>query len=112
MSAPEESLRDKLIIAVVQTLIIGALLAVLGYWLNVRLETYKQSLSDQSEKTKAILSSHQPFINQRRDAYLDFRQDAREAKNVLEIYYYRARGTQSQEVRLNRLEALENKMGI
>jgi hypothetical protein len=101
MSAPEESLRDKLIVAVVQTLIFGALLAVVGYWLNLRLETFKHTVS-----------SLEPLTVQRRSAYLDFQQAARKAKEVLEIYYYRAKGLPPQEARLRQLEELRHAFGI
>ena len=83
----KESLRDKLIIAVVQTLIFGAFLAILGFWLNLRMETYKQTLANQSESYKVLLSSLAPDIEQRRAAYLDFQQAAREAKSTLGVYY-------------------------
>ena len=112
MAESKEPLRDKLIVAVVQTLIFGALLAVIGYWLNHRLETYKQALADQSEKTKALISFLEPHIQQRRAAYFEFQQAAREAKNILEVYYFRAKGPPEHNARRYQLRALENKLGI
>lgn len=80
--------------------------------MNLRLEAYKQALADQSEKTKAVLSFLEPIIQLRRSAYLDFQQAAREAENTLEIYYFRAHGLPSHEVRSHQVEELENVMGI
>ena len=73
---------------------------------------YKVALADRTEFTKAVITSQQPIIEQRRAAYMEYRQTAREAKDLLEVYYYRAKAAPSQKERLDRLNALENKMGI
>jgi hypothetical protein len=91
MAESTESIRDKLIVAIVQTLIFGVLLALLGYWLNLRLETYKQVLANQSEMNKSLLSSLNPYIQQRLTAYLELQQAAYNVKRDLEIYYYLAK---------------------
>jgi hypothetical protein len=123
MSEPRQPLRDSLIVALVQTLILGARLAILGYFLNVRLELYKQSLGEQTEKTKAALAAQtettksllaalEPLVQARRSAYLDVRQAAREAKNELEIYYFRSKGRPDLERREQELHELAHKMGV
>jgi hypothetical protein len=106
----KETLRDKLIIAFIQVLIFGALLAGLGYWFNLRLEAQKHALAEQSERTRAVLASLEPIIQLRRSAYLEFQAAARQAKNILEVYYFRA-GEPSNEAQSNRLQKLINKMG-
>ncbi|PWT83402.1 MAG: hypothetical protein C5B44_00670 [Acidobacteria bacterium] len=83
----KESLRDKLIVGLLETLIFGAMLAALGFWFNLRLEKYKQELTDQSEKTKALLVSLQTNTQQRCTAYLEFQDAARKTKGTLESYY-------------------------
>jgi hypothetical protein len=122
-SEVKETLREKLIVAFVQTLVFGVLLALLAYWLNVRLETAKQALADRSEhlkqeltdrgeKLKALVSALAPISEQRRSAYLELRLAARQTKNDLEIYYFRAKGLSPQEARSQQIEQLRNKMGI
>ena len=86
MAEAREPLRNKLIEIVVQTLIFGALLAGLGFWLNLRLETYKKELADDTERLKAALQSNAPLIQQRRSAYLELQQAAREL-NICERHW-------------------------
>jgi hypothetical protein len=112
MAEAGESLRNKLIEIVVQTLIFGALLAGLGFWLNLRLETYKKELADDTERLKAALQSNAPLIQQRRAAYLELQQAARELNRVLEVHYFRAKEPSTGQVMRNKLRALEDDMGI
>ena len=55
MVASRETVRDKLLIAVVNTFIFGALLAIFGYWLDTRLESYKQAVVAQVAVQGALL---------------------------------------------------------
>jgi hypothetical protein len=112
MAEAREPLRNKLIEIVVQTLIFGALLAGLGFWLNLRLETYKKELADDTERLKAALQSNAPLIQQRRSAYLELQQAARELNRVLEVHYFRAKEPPTGQVMRNKLRALEDDMGI
>lgn len=112
MAEAKESLREKLIVAFVQTLFFGALLAVLGYWLDRQLETYKHALAEQTEMTKVLLQSLAPQIQQRRDAYLEFWQAAREARSTLEVYYHLAKGPPEHNRRRGHIRDLENALGI
>jgi Na+-transporting NADH:ubiquinone oxidoreductase subunit NqrC len=108
----EKSLSEELIIATVQTLVFGVLLAGLGYWLNLRLEGQKQAFADQSEKTKAVISLLEPLAQERRMAYLEFRNAARGAVTELDVIYSRAPEAGSTDDELNRFNSLENRMGI
>ena len=87
MQKSRGSLGGTLVVALVQTLVFGALLAILGYRLDSALQIQEQELTAQSQRTEALLSSLEPQIQQRRDAYIDFQRAAREARNILEVYY-------------------------
>ena len=51
-TVPAESLRSKIIVAIVETLVFGALLSALGYWFNIRLEEHKEILNKRLEEYK------------------------------------------------------------
>ena len=108
MANPQESLRDKLILAAIQTLVFGALLAIFGFWLNLRLERYKTELVQDTEKLKVALIANTPLIQQRRAAYLDIQQSARKINGLLEIYYSRAQQPRTGRVLSDQLEAVED----
>jgi hypothetical protein len=107
MSEQPESLRSKLIVIIVETLIFGTLLAVLGYWLDSRLESTKAELQMQLESTKAVVDALGPLTDQRRVAYLDLRRAAATANSVLRLYFRAPNYEQ-----LDRLRSVENKLGI
>lgn len=109
---PGKTPPNALFMAVVQTLIFGALLALLGFWLNLRLELYKKTLVDQSEQTKAMLINLEPIAQARRSAYLEFQTTAREVRNDLEFFYFRAVDPPTKERTSTRLHALARDMGI
>ena len=108
----EKSLSDELMIATVQTLVFGVLLAGLGYWLSLRFEGQKQAFADQTEKTKAVISHLESLAQEQRMAYLEFRNAARGAVTELNVYYSRAPEAGSPDDELNRFNSLENRMGI
>jgi hypothetical protein len=87
MGGGKESVKDKLIVALIDTLIFGVLLLVFGHWLDVRLEKYKQELADQSEMTKSLLVYLDPHIQERRTAYRELLKAAKKAEDALEDYY-------------------------
>lgn len=108
MTESNESRRDKLIVATVQTLIFGALLAVLGFWLNVRLEDYKRHFADDTERLKSALQSNGPLIQQRVSGYHEIKLAARNLNRVLGAYYFRAKGLPAGDVLEGQLKAVEN----
>lgn len=112
MNEKKESLIEKLTVAIVQTLIFGIVLAVFGYWLDRRIETYKHELSEQAEKTKVLLSSLEPRVKQRRDAYLELQSSARQVKDELQMYYWMADAIPDSDARRWDINSLENAMGI
>jgi hypothetical protein len=112
MAESKEPLSSKLVVAVVQTLIFGALLAALGTWLDYQLEVQKQALSAQADRTKALIASLEPDIQKRRTAYLDFQQAARQARSVLDVYYFRATSPPEYVRRRQELRSLENALGV
>jgi small nuclear ribonucleoprotein (snRNP)-like protein len=112
MAEEKGSLRDQLIVATVQTLVFGVLLAVFGFWLNVRLERYKSELANETEKVKTALQVTTPLIQRRLSGYLEIQQAARNVNEVLEMYYSRANEPPTGEVMRGKLRALENAMNV
>jgi hypothetical protein len=112
MFEPKESMGQKMLFAAVQTLVFGILLACLGYWLNVQLETSKHLLTNQTEKLKAMLSPQDPLTQQRRALYLEFRRAIVEVKNTLETYYHLADSPGSDDALWHQLVELEEAMRL
>ncbi len=110
----QESLGEKLLLLVCETLIFGGLLLLFGFWLNLRLESYKHSLVKETEENKHLLSLLQPKNQQRLEAYIEIQKAARAAKDILEIYYGNV-GLEKSDYssRVNQLESLlKDKSGI
>jgi hypothetical protein len=80
MAEEKGSLRDRLIHATVDTLIFGGLLLIFGFWLNMRLERYKNELANDTEKLKSALQITAPLIQRRFSGYLEIQQAARPAE--------------------------------
>jgi len=112
MADQNESLSEKLIVVFFQTLIFGLLLAVFGYLLNVRLESYKHTLAEETEKTKVLLESLEPDLLHRRAAYIELQQAARETKQTLEIYYSNANIPTEHQKRRDQIYSLRDDLGI
>lgn len=112
MAEDKASLREQLIVAIVQTLIFGLFLALFGFWLNLRLERYKNELANDTEKLKTTLQITAPLIQRRFSAYLEIQQAARKVNEVLELYYSRAKEPPTGAVMSGKLRALENTMKI
>jgi hypothetical protein len=107
MTPAKESLSDKFIVATVQTLFFGILLALFGYWLNLRLETNKNELTQDTERMKAILQYNEPQIQQRRSAYIEIQQASRELTYSLESYYNLSEEPKEDEIINDKLQELE-----
>jgi len=105
--APGERVRDKLLIVFVQTLVFGVFLAGLGYWINSRLESYKHALEVETERTKAQLVAYGSLLAERRIAYSEVRQAAKQTKQMLEGYYDLAKRRSPTEHRRSTLMELE-----
>ena len=101
-----KTIREELIIALIQTLIFGAILLLFGYWLNVRLETTKQQLTSETEKLKVMLATNDPIIQQRKSLYLDYRSAIFNLNNTLIIYYHLADTPDSEVALSNQISAL------
>jgi hypothetical protein len=112
MSEPKEPLGEKVLVAFVQTLVFGALLAVFGYWLNLRLEDHKNDLAAEMESTKIVFETLKPDIQERRTAYLKLQQAMRELKYTLEVYYHRGNDPTEEDVRERQIAALTEKLGL
>jgi hypothetical protein len=112
MAENKASLLDQLIVATVQTFIFGVLLAIFGFWLNMRLERYKNELANDTEKLKTTLQITAPLIQKRFSGYLEIRQAARNVNEVLELYYARAKEPPTGAAMSGKLRALENAMKI
>jgi hypothetical protein len=112
MAEEKASLRDQLIVATVQTVVFGVLLATFGFWLDVRLERYKSELANDTEKVKTALQVTTPLIQRRLSGYLEIQQAARNVNEVLEVYYSRAKEPPTGEVMRGKLRALENAMNV
>ncbi len=109
---PTESLGQKLLVAFVQILIFGVILAVIGYQLNLRLEANKQALAIQTAKTKTLLATLEPTIQLRRSAYLDLQSAARDVEQILEFYYFPASDSASINKRQDQLSELYKALGL
>jgi len=112
MPESKESIREKLIVSLIQTLFFGMLLSIFGYLVDRRLEEYKYELADQSEKTKILLASLAPDLQLRRKAYTEYRQAARHAVRILELYYYKAEAPPRRNSHLSQIEGLRYELGI
>jgi prefoldin subunit 5 len=90
----------------------GVVLALIqlgvGFYLNQRLEGYKDRLTENTETLKSLLQANAPFAEQRRAAYVSILQNARQLTDTVGRYYYLAKGpadaTQRLERRLNQLD--------
>jgi hypothetical protein len=112
MAEDKASLRDQLIVATIQTLIFGLFLALFGFWLNMRLERYKNELANDTEKLKTTLQIAAPLIQRRFSGYLEIQQATRNVNEVLELYYSRAKEPPTGGAMSGKLRALENTMKI
>jgi hypothetical protein len=112
MPQPAESLRDKMIVAAVQTLIFGVLLALFGFWLNLRLESYKSELALEAERLKAVMALSEPLTRERRSAYIEFQHAGREILNVVTLYYHLGKNPSPDGNLFGKVQALREEMGI
>ncbi|HLF90800.1 MAG TPA: hypothetical protein VI451_17775 [Anaerolineales bacterium] len=112
MKEDKESIRDKLIVAFFQTLLLGVVLVLFSFWLDLRLETFKKELTNDTERLRASFEYNAAIIQQRQAAYLEIQQAARELTELLEIFYYLSAEPSTSELWRSKLRALENNLGL
>jgi hypothetical protein len=101
MEEVKGSFRERLALAVIQTIILGGVMAYIDHRLNVHLESVKTALQVTT-----------PLVQQRLFGYIEIQRDAQDVNWRLEAYYSRAKQPRTSEAMSGKLAALENAMHI